>query len=227
PFGAGIAEPVRTCRLVGIPERSLANIRGGELPVLRWLVDARNEPLPLRLPGEIEEQLDDADTVVRKVALVVVDLAEPLLPDPITRTFLPTRSIRELLRLEQLRMDADHQHLFVVRPVENADAPASRNLCLVAPQVVVGQLVGGRDFEPADVDALRVHAAHHVADGAVLSGGVHRLQDDEYAMGALRRQPRLVIGEQRDPGLEDLLRPRPILAVVTSRRGGIEVVREP
>src|SRR5256885_10147715 len=66
-----------------------------------------------------------------------------------------------------------------------------------------------------------------MADGAVLPGGVHRLQDDEYGMGALRRQPRLVIGEQRDPGLEDLLGPRPILAVVTSRRGGIEVVREP
>jgi hypothetical protein len=36
-----------------------------------------------------------------------------------------------------------------------------------------------RLLEAGDVDALRVDAAEHVPDRAVLAAGVHRLQDDE------------------------------------------------
>jgi hypothetical protein len=74
------------------------------------------------------------------------------------------------------------------------------------PQEVVVQLVGGRGLEAGDLHALRVHAAHHVADGAVLAGGVHRLEHDQQAVHVLGRQPFLVLGEQLDTRLERRLR---------------------
>ena len=43
------------------------------------------------------------------------------------------------------------------------------------------ELLRRRDLEAVHVDALRVHAAHHVADRPVLARGVERLEDDEDA----------------------------------------------
>jgi hypothetical protein len=44
-----------------------------------------------------------------------------------------------------------------------------------------------------------------VLDGAVLSGRVHRLEDDEERMSALGRQPGLVVSEQLDALLERVI----------------------
>ena len=48
------------------------------------------------------------------------------------------------------------------------------------------------------LDTLRVDAAHDVADGAVLAGRVHGLQDDDHAVGVLGRESGLVLGQQLD-----------------------------
>ena len=47
-------------------------------------------------------------------------------------------------------------------------------------------------------DALRVHAAHDVADGAVLAGGVQRLEHDDDAVRVLSGQPLLILAQQLD-----------------------------
>ena len=41
------------------------------------------------------------------------------------------------------------------------------------------ELLGAGVFEAEDLAALRVHAGHHVLDGAVFAGGVHPLEDQK------------------------------------------------
>ena len=78
-------------------------------------------------------------------------------------------------------MHAHHEHLLVVGAVEDADLAPRRQALGVAPQVVVVELLGRGHLEAVHRHALRVDAAHHVADRAVLAGGVERLQHDEHA----------------------------------------------
>ena len=93
-------------------------------------------------------------------------------------------------------MHAHDEHLFVVGAVEDADLAARRHPLRVAPQVVVVELFGRRDLEAVHGDALRVHAAHHVPDDAVLAGGVETLDDDEQGVRFLRGKTRLAVGEE-------------------------------
>src|SRR3954462_8879402 len=98
---------------------------------------------------------------------------------------------RELLGDEVLGVHAYDQHLLVVGAVEDPDPAARRQALLIAAQVVLVKLARGRDLEALDPHALRVDAAHHVADIpslpapssvmssgiAVLLGGVHQVMN--------------------------------------------------
>ena len=46
--------------------------------------------------------------------------------------------------------------------------------------------VGARVLEAEHLAALRIDAGHHVPDGAVLSGGVHRLKDQQHRIAVGR-----------------------------------------
>jgi len=52
-----------------------------------------------------------------------------------------------------------------------------------APEEVVAGFEGGGHFEGRDIAALRIDAGEDVADGAILAGGVHALEDDEQGLG--------------------------------------------
>ena len=65
------------------------------------------------------------------------------------------------------------------------------------------EFLGGRFLETEDLAALRVHAGHDVADGAVLAGGVHRLEDDEHRVGVAGVEQFLGLGELLAAFLED------------------------
>ena len=162
-------------------------------------VDPAQEPDALLLLRQVEEELHHADPVVGEVALPVVDLAVAALPDPVVARFL-----RQLLPLEQLLVDADDEHLFVVGAVEDPDLAAGRKVLRVAPEVVVVELLGRGHLEAVHGDALRVDAAHHVTDRPVLAGGVERLEDDQHAVGPLGVEARLVLGEHADALREQL-----------------------
>ena len=84
------------------------------------------------------------------------------------------------------------------------------------------ELLGRRDLEAVDRDALWVDAAHHVPDRPVLARGVERLQDDKNPPGVLGRQAGLVLGEQFDALGEQLL--AVFLALQTTLEGGVEVL---
>ena len=79
-------------------------------------------------------------------------------------------------------MHANHEHLFVVRPVEDADLSSGGKPAGVPPEVVVRVLLVGRLLEAAHVHALGIHSAHDVADGAVLPGAVDPLQTQQHAV---------------------------------------------
>ena len=86
------------------------------------------------------------------------------------------------------------------------------------------EVLDGRDLEAADLDTLRVHAAHDVPDGAVLAGRVHRLEHHEDAVGVLCRESGLILGEQLDTLGQEGLRFRLGLASVARR---VEVSWQP
>ena len=93
-----------------------------------------------------------------------------------------------------------------------------------APQVVVVELQRRGHLEGVHGDALRVHAAHDVADGAVLAGGVERLQHDEDAVRVLRRQPLLVLAQQLDAVRQEL--DALLLVQEPGLVAGVEVLRQ-
>src|ERR1700759_2870103 len=102
------------------------------------------------------------DAVVDQVALPVVDLPIPAVPDV---AFRCRRG--QSLRGEQVLMHPDDENLLVVGPVEDADPAPPGQRALVTPEEVVGQFFGGGLFEGTDAVRLRVDTAPHVPDGAV------------------------------------------------------------
>src|SRR5437879_3552675 len=76
---------------------------------------------------------------------------------------------RQLLRLEQIRMDAHHQYFLVIRAVEDADMSTLREALGGAPQEIVIELLGARPFEGVHIAPLRIEARHNVLDDAVLA----------------------------------------------------------
>jgi hypothetical protein len=82
-------------------------------------------------------------------------------------------------------MHTDDEHLLVVGAVEDADPAPPGQGALVTREEVVVQLLGGGLFEGTDPYHLRVDAAHHVLDDAVLAGRVASLQDQEHAVRVL------------------------------------------
>ena len=83
---------------------------------------------------------------------------------------------------------AHDQHVLVVTAVENADFPALGQGANRTPHVIVRQFLLAGLLEAVHLDTLRVQAAHYMLDGAVLTGGVHGLDHDDHALGALRVQ---------------------------------------
>jgi hypothetical protein len=76
-------------------------------------------------------------------------------------------------------VDAQDQHFLVIRAVENGDFAAFGQGVVRAPEEIVFAFLLAGLLETCDVAALRIDAGHDVGDGAVLSGGIHALDDDQ------------------------------------------------
>ena len=95
-------------------------------------------------------------------------------------------------------MHADDQHFLVVGSVEDADPAALRQIARGAPEEVVLQFGGAGMLEAEHLAALRIDAGHHVPDGAVLSGRVHRLKDQQDGMAVGRVEKLLLRAQLRN-----------------------------
>ena len=156
--------------LVGLdvagPQVAVLDILGHEFPLLAGVVLALEQALSLLFVADVEENFDNGNAFVGQHAFKVIDVVEAFFPD--------------FGRLEV--SDADGEHVFVLAAVEDDDFAQRGDGLVDAPEVVVAQLQRGRFAEGGDMDALRVEPAEDMADGAVLAGGVHALQDDEQAV---------------------------------------------
>src|SRR3954464_3986939 len=191
------AQHLRERLLVLLPVAALLDVVRVELPVLLGVVDPPQEAPPLLLFGEVEEDLHHRKAVFDERSLPVVDLPVPALPDR-----SGARERGQLLALEQLGMHADHEHVFVVRAVEDRDLPPCGQLQAVPPEKVVVELLRGGRPKTMHDDALRVDAAHDVPDGAVLAAGIECLKRNQQAVCVLRRESRLIVLEHFDALME-------------------------
>ena len=106
--------------------------------------------------------------------------------------------VGDVLGLDQLGVDPDHEHFLVIRSVEDADAAplgqgrAYRQRKLWSSSSAEGCL------KLIDLAALGIHARHHVLDRAVLAGGIHRLKNDEDRPTVSGIEPVLGLGQCGD-----------------------------
>ena len=170
------------------------------------VLEPLQEPLPLLLLRDVEEELQDERAVADEVALELVDVVVSATPERFA-------AILAWKLAQQFRMDPHHEDVLVVRAVEDPDPSPFRQGLHVAPEKVVIELLARRLLEREDLTALRVHAGHHVLDGAVLACGVGGLEHDEHRIRVGRVEPLLRIREVVDVLLQEIRRARFQLAL--------------
>ena len=121
-------------------------------------------------------------------------------------------------------MHPHHDHLLVMRAVEDADAAALRQRDLVAPQKIVVELMRSRCLERRHVAALRVDAVHDMLDRGVLAGCVHCLKHNQHGPQVLSVELLLKLREPLAILLDDLL--RLVLVEAAGRVGGMRLEAE-
>ena len=95
---------------VGVPIAAFLDVGPAELPPFFGIVQSRLQPLALLLLADVQEHLDDRRAAFVEHLLELVDSLVAAFP------FLLGHEI----------VDANHQHVFVVRTVEDADEPLAR-----------------------------------------------------------------------------------------------------
>ena len=180
-LGAGCAHRVLERLDVVIPQRPFEIVGFADLPVAVRVIEALRETGELFLPADVQEEFEDSHAVFGEQRLEVADALVARHPG---------------LLVDQL-VDPRHQHVLVVRAVEDDDLTLSRRMGVDAPEKVVRELGRGRLFEAGDARALGVERGEYVLDRAILSSGVERLQDDEDRV--------LVLGVEQGLLVEQLL----------------------
>src|SRR5215469_10181885 len=102
-------------------------------------------------------------------------------------------------------MDPNDQHLFVIRPVENADLSSLRHNLMGPPKIIVVQFLVTRRLEGMYVASLRIHAGHDVFNGGVFAGRVHTLKNEEQSPAILGIELFLHLANDRTAFLEQVL----------------------
>src|ERR1700682_1272724 len=77
-------------------------------------------------------------------------------------------------------MDANHQHLFVIRPIEYPNVAALGQAARGSPKKIVLKLLLGWRLERINLAALGIHPRHHMLDGSIFSGRIHGLEDQQH-----------------------------------------------
>jgi len=148
----------------------------------------------------IAKELPHDRAVAGEVAFKGADVLKAFRPDAFGHEWRG-----QFLSGEKLRVHPHHERLFVVAAVEDADAPALRELLHAAPEIVVIQVFIGRCLEGRHLAALRIHARHHMLDRPVFPRGIHGLKDEQHRPAILRVEDILQLGERFHSGLEGFL----------------------
>src|SRR5690348_11752829 len=103
-FRSGVTDRVFVSHHVLIPVLAFARVVDRKLPVLRRIVDTREKALPLLFFRDVQEELQDENSVVREVTFEVLDVLVAAFPDVFSIQFL-----RKFLSGEEVWMDADYE----------------------------------------------------------------------------------------------------------------------
>src|SRR4029077_16172793 len=118
----------------------------------------------------------------------------------------PKRSVfaqsREMLLLQQIRVNPDNQYLLIIRPIKNANPSSLREPLGRPPEVIVVQFFMRGALEAGDFASLWVEARHHVLDRAILSRGIQSLEHQQKGVGISSRQNILFAGHPFDVRFE-------------------------
>ena len=174
-------------RLVGVhiivPVGPFPDIRLGKFPVLRLHLDALQKTLFLFFSGKVQEYLHHAAAVFIQVFLKMADLPVAFFE----KVRVLQHACGHFVVFLQ-RMHLYHQHILVIRAVEQRHLAPGRQRLHGTPKIIVRQLLAGWLFKAVHVYSLGIHAAHHMLDSAVLACGIHSLQNDEHGLPSIRIQ---------------------------------------
>ena len=126
-------------------------------------------------------------------------------------------------RLGHQVMDAHHQHIFIVRAIENAHFAALRHHFVNAPQVIVRRFFRRGSFEGGYFARLGTHAGHDMANRAVFPGCIHRLQHHQQRMLIFRVQHVLELVQVGEIFFE--LRQQFVIFLVPERFFGVVILQ--
>jgi len=177
--GARGTQACLICPHVILPELALLNIGGTEFPVLCRIINAFEKTRALFVVRLVEEELDDPCANAVEMLLQIHDGTVSFVP----QVFRIEQLSRKSLATKNLGMHADDEHVLVIGAIENADAPAFRQATVRAPEEVMFQLLGAGLFETENLAALRIDPGHDMADGTVLAGGIHPLENEQQGIG--------------------------------------------
>jgi hypothetical protein len=113
--------------------------------------------------ADIEHELQDHRAVLAEVFFERVDLLVALLD----------------LAWRCQPAHAHYQHIFIVRPVKDADISPARDCIVDAPEIVAGEFLGAGRLEGFHFHAERGRLGEDRLDRAGLAGSVHALKDHE------------------------------------------------
>ena len=103
-------------------------------------------------------------------------------------------------------MHPDNQHLLIITTIKDSDVSAIGQTFHTAPEIIVIKILSRGRFERVDLAGLRIHSRHHVLDGPIFAGCIHRLKDQEHSPLVLGVELVLQFGQGQDSGGQRLLR---------------------
>src|SRR5271155_5509059 len=131
-FGRRVDDHVFVGSHVVVPILAFADVGGRKLPVLFWFLQPLEETELLFLPGEIEEEFANYDSIARQITFESADVLEALLPD-----VLGEQRRRKFLVLQDVGMHSDDQHLFIVGAIEDTDSSPFGQIPRSTPEIVM------------------------------------------------------------------------------------------
>src|SRR5947207_6595318 len=99
-------------------------------------------------------------------------------------------------------MHANNENFLIVRSVKDPDASALWQAFGIAPEEVVVEILRRGLRERENLAALRIYSRHHVLDGAVLAGRVHRLEHEQQRPAILGIEHVLLLREPLSAALQ-------------------------
>src|SRR6185437_16372639 len=102
----------------------------------------------------MQEELDDPRSIPVEMFFQIDDRMEAMFPEVVRIE----QFLREPFRFEDVAMNANDQHLFVIRTIENADVAAFRQISRRFPEKVMIQIFRTGLFKAVSLADLRIAA---------------------------------------------------------------------